>query len=138
MFFRLVLASSIVIGLSACATRAPAAFSPADACSVTASTYDSRELQCRFPKVEFARKFRLTANFSGGHDDTVARLEPSIDDSPIDCDAGSKLHLSAEDGDVSLWCIFSVAEHAKEGGVFKTTIRWSHAEYVSHAVAVER
>lgn len=143
MLARSLLTLSLAAGLSACVSgKAPIAFSPSDACSVSASTYDSREVQCHFPKTEFGRKFRLKANFSGGHDDTVARLEPSLDDSPLNCDAGSKTHLSAEDGDVSLWCVFSPSNQNssnqnKDGGIFKATIRWSHAEYVNYEIAAQ-
>lgn len=137
MLARVLLAFAFAAGLSACATKAPIVFSPSEACSVSSPTYDTREVQCQFPKTKFARKFRFKANFSGGHDDTMARLEPFIGNSPLNCDEGSKTHLFAEDGDVSLWCIFSVADPIQGGGIFKVTIRWSHAEYMNYEVVAQ-
>lgn len=137
MLIRIFFLLSVAAFLSACATKPPTAFSPADACTVSSPTYDTREVQCQFPKTAFAHKLRLQANFSGGHDDTMVRLEPFVGSSPLTCDEGSKTYLFAEDGDVSLWCIFSVANQLKEGGVFKVTIRWSHAEYMNYVVVAQ-
>lgn len=136
MLTRILFAASLLT-LSACAMKAPVAFSPSDACTVSSPTYDTREVQCQFPKTGHAQKYRLKANFSGGHDDTMARLESFIDNSPLHCDEGSKTDLFAEDGDVSLWCTFSVAAQSPGSGVFKATIRWSHAEYVSYEVLAQ-
>ena len=133
MSARILLPVIIATGLSACASQNPAAFSPATACMDVAATYETREVQCRIP-AGFAGKLRFQANFSGGHDDTVARLESFWNDVPLTCNEGSKTWLSAEEGDVSLWCDFPAADQAKAGGVFKIAFRWSHAEYVSHAV----
>lgn len=136
MCVRTLLAFSVV-ALAACATKSPPVFSLSEACSTSAPAYDAREVQCQFPKTELARKFRLKANFSGGHDDTAARLEPFVNNSSLNCQEGSKTHLFAEDGDVSLWCIFSVADLVQDDGVFKVRIRWSHAEYMSYEVIAQ-
>lgn len=136
MSSRILLPALVAASLSACATQIPVVFSPTSACSDTAATYDSREVQCRIP-AGFAGKLRFKANFSGGHDDTVARLEPFWNDAPSTCIEGSKTWLSAEEGDVSLWCDFPAAGQAKAGGVFKIAFRWSHAEYLNHEVVVQ-
>jgi hypothetical protein len=60
-----------------------------------------------------------------------------MNSAPLTCDEGSKTHLSAEDGDVSLWCIFSIADHTSGNGAFKITIRWSHAEYANYEVLTQ-
>ena len=98
-------------------------------CTVSSPAYDAREVVCRFPAAE-AGRFQLRANFSGGHDDTSARIEPFLDELPTVCDEGSKLKLFAEDGDVSLWCNVPAAETGRKERVLKLIVRWSHAEYV--------
>ena len=97
-------------------------------CTTAAPTWDSREVACRVPA---AQRYVFTARFSGGHDDTMARLQPQLDGAPIACDAGSKTDLVGEDGDVSLHCAFTV-ERAAE---LRVTVRWSHAEYTAAALA---
>lgn len=124
-------------GLAACAAQKPAPFSAAEACSVSGSNYESRDVQCQFPKAQAGRKFLFKANFSGGHDDTVARLQPTLNDVPLECDEGSKVHLIAEDGDVSLWCSFAVAGNNPQGDVFKVKVYFSHAQYVNYEVAAQ-
>lgn len=136
MSFRILLTPILAAGLAACATQKPVAFSPTTACTETATTYETREVQCRIP-AQFAGKLRFKANFSGGHDDTVARLESFWNEAPLTCVEGSKTWLSAEEGDVSLWCDFPAGGQAKDGGVFKVAFRWSHAEHVNYEVVVQ-
>ena len=130
MFARSLIVLSAAATISSCATT----FSPNEVCSESPLTYDSREVQCKFPKATFARKFTFKANFSGGHDDTKARIESFIDKAPLSCDEGSKTNLFGEDGDVSLWCTFTIADHPHTDGVFTVKIKWSHAEYTNYAV----
>jgi hypothetical protein len=132
MLARILLASFSALALSACATKPPATFSPGDACSERSTGFGKQEIQCQLPKSGFAGKLRFKVNFSGGHDDTSARLEPSIDDAPLVCDEGSKMFLSQEDGNVSLWCDFPVADPVQGNGVFKVVVWWGHAEYVNY------
>lgn len=133
VFSRSLIFITATATLSSCATTTTT-FSPSEACSVSSPTLDSREVQCQFPKSAFTRKFKFQANFSGGHDDTKARIEPFIDNAPLSCDEGSKKSLFGEDGDVSLWCTFSIADHPHSNGVFKVTVRWNHAEYTNYEV----
>jgi hypothetical protein len=135
MSFRVLLPALLAASLAACVTQQPVTFSQTEACTETATAYETREVQCRVP-AQFAGKLRFKANFSGGHDDTVARLESFWNDAPLACNEGSKTWLSAEEGDVSLWCDFPSAGQARDGGVFNIAFRWSHAEYVNYQVEV--
>jgi hypothetical protein len=121
--------------LAGCASQPPAPFSSADACSVTASSYESRDVQCRFPQAQNGRKFRFKANFTGGHDDTSARIDSFMNDAPLDCDEGSKQNLFAEDGDISLWCNFAPAGAAPGNSILKVQIHFSHARFVDYEIA---
>jgi hypothetical protein len=97
-------------------------------CTTAAQTWNSREVACRVPA---AQRYVFTARFSGGHDDTMARLQPLLDGAPLACEAGSKTELVGEDGDVSLHCAFAV----ERAGDLRVTVRWSHAEYTAAALA---
>jgi hypothetical protein len=132
MLARILIASFSALALTACATKAPAIFSASDACSERSTAFGKQEFQCQLPKTGFAGKFRFKVNFSGGHDDTSGRIEPSIDDAPLACDEGSKMFLSQEDGNVSLWCDFSVADPLQGNGIFRAVVWWGHAEYVNY------
>lgn len=129
----LILASGIA--LSAAAAAAPAESASPSACTTTSPTYDTRQVECRLGRADPGAGYRFRADFAGGHDDTSARLEPFLDDAPTGCDAGSKLQLFAEDGNVSLWCDFAVTDRTAEAAVFKVTVRWSHAQYVGFELA---
>lgn len=127
---------AVSVGSSAVAVEPPPA-SSGPACTESSPGYDAREVVCRFSKAHSGGRFEFRASFSGGHDDTSARLEPFIDDSPLVCDEGSKTRLFAEDGDVSLWCTFPVGDLAQKERVLKVVIRWSHAEYVGFGLAAK-
>jgi hypothetical protein len=108
------------------------AATPATACRVVGQTYDSKEVQCLLPRAEPAGRHEFVARFSGGHDDTQASIVTSLDQQPLACEAGSKKELLGEDGNVTLFCRFSVGAGVGADGVFKATIRWSHAEYTDY------
>jgi hypothetical protein len=137
MFIRILLAGFSALTLVGCAAQAPVQFAAADTCSDRAIAYGQHEVQCQLPKAGFAGKLRFKANFAGGHDDTSARIETSIDDAPLACDESSKMFLSQEDGDVSLWCDFAVAGVVQGSGVFKVAIIWGHAEYVNYELVAQ-
>ena len=84
------------------------------------------------PAATAPQRYVFTARFSGGHDDTMARLQPQIDGAPLACEAGSKTELVGEEGDVSLHCAFTGVREAE----LRVTVRWSHAEYTDAALAV--
>lgn len=135
MSLRVLFLSAIAAGLAACAATpptTPAAFSAGDCANGTVN-FDNRDVQCRIP-AGVAGRFRFTANFSGGHDDTAARLEVSVNGAPFACEDGSKLFLNAEDGNVSLWCDLSTAGPIAAAGAFEVRIYHSHAEFVDYAV----
>ena len=107
-------------------------------CRVDATAYDAREITCPLAPSGTARRVVFTARFSGGHDDTMARIETFLNGEPLRCGEGSRTSLFAEDGDVSLHCRFSVAAAAAgNAGMFRSIVRWSHAEYVGFDFADE-
>ena len=77
-------------------------------------TFDSKEIGCSLRTFSPGERLRLTVNFSGGHDDTMASMAVYIDDQVLVCDVGSKLRLMGEDGDVSLTCRFSVGAASRD------------------------
>ena len=113
------------------ACAAPAASGPvpvaAPECSaVNPSGGDIRVVTCRFAA---GRPHRFTARFGGGHDDTSASLTASLDGQATECDAGSKMRLFGEDGDVSLYCRVTAGDAAQVAHVLVVTVLWSHAQY---------
>lgn len=115
-------------------TLAPGEVFAEPVCAVSSPAYDAREVVCRLPAEKTPGRFQIRANFSGGHDDTSARIEPFLDDLPTVCDEGSKLKLFAEDGDVSLWCNVPAGDPGLKERVLKVVVRWNHAEYVDFSL----
>lgn len=123
----------VPLATAACLLGGPApAATPASACRVVGQTFDSKDVQCLLPRTEPAGRHEFVARFSGGHDDTQASILTSLDGQPLACEPGSKKELMGEDGNVQLFCRFSVGAGAGADGVFKATIRWSHAEYTDY------
>ena len=126
---------SVALALSAPLAVA-AGSTPADAPACTEtnpSGGDIRVVTCRFP----AGPHRFTARFGGGHDDTSASLGATLDGQATDCDAGSKMRLFAEDGDVSLHCRVTAAGDAASVHTLVVTVLWSHAQFRDFAFAAE-
>ncbi|MGQ0698022.1 MAG: hypothetical protein ACT4PZ_07240 [Panacagrimonas sp.] len=90
---------------------------------------DRLDVSCPLEASGTTQRFRFKANFSGGHDDTMASMTPALDGSPLVCDEGSKTDLFGEDGDVSLECRFSMTEKAGTKHVLGVKLKWSHAQY---------
>jgi hypothetical protein len=105
-----------------------------DRCAERAPTYDSHEVACRFDVSIQPRRYRLQANFSGGHDDTMARLTVTLNAAELTCDAGSKTRLMGEDGDVSLLCMLTLPARS-DASELVATFFWSHAQYVGYSVS---
>jgi len=97
-------------------------------CEAQASPGDLRNFSCPLKAATAARRYRFKAEFSGGHDDTMASMALNLDGAPLACDEGSKTQLMGEDGDVSLECRFSIPETAG-AHVLKVVLKWSHAQY---------
>ena len=93
---------------------------------------DYLEVDCPLPSAAEPVRLRFEADFSGGHDDTVASMKLAIDGEPLACDTGSKTHLMGEDGDVSLQCDFSTAAKSAAAGVLHVELIWSHAQYTRY------
>ena len=107
----------------------PLAASP---CETRDSSFDTKEIRCAIPVAGHAQRFRLTVTFSGGHDDTNARMTLHLDEDDLNCDAGSKTRLVGEDGDISLICLFSVPARTQGLFVLRSDVTWSHAQYTGH------
>lgn len=112
-------------------TAQPAASRPepssAEPCTISKATGgDIRVVTCTLAP---GRSYRLTARFSGGHDDTSASLTASLDGQAADCESGSKVSLFGEDGDVELYCRVSAASEPDAKRTLVVTVLWSPAQY---------
>jgi hypothetical protein len=90
---------------------------------------DHREFKCPLNASGTTQSFRFKAMFSGGHDDTSAKLTATLDEQPLACEEGSKTSLLGEDGDVMLECRFSIKDKAGTASLLGVTLVWSHAQY---------
>ena len=118
---------------SAAATSSSQAALPSAAkpvCESQEPGYDSRLIQCPITTSATPQRLRFKVNFSGGHDDTMASMTTSLDDTPLACDKASKTRLMGEDGDVSLDCGFVAVGKPGTQQVLRVKATWSHAQYV--------
>lgn len=114
----------------AAAAPAPAAERPMSSpCQASSPGGDRLDFSCPVDASGVGQRFRFSAYFSGGHDDTMATMVPTLDGAPLACEAGSKTRLMGEDGDVSLACRFTLQGPAGAKHVLDVSVRWSHAEY---------
>ncbi len=90
------------------------------------------DISCPLTASGTSQHFRFKANFSGGHDDTMASMTPTLGGMPLTCEPGSKTRLMGEDGDVSLECKFSISETAGKSMILRVVLKWSHAQYTDH------
>lgn len=104
-------------------------------CESTTFGGDHRAIKCPLKASAADQRFRFKANFSGGHDDTNARMTATLDGAPLACAKGSKTSLFGEDGDVSLECRFAIDGKAGAAHVFGVTLLWSHAQYTDFELA---
>ena len=128
--------SSVALGAALVIMPVPAAAAPLP-CSSTSAGEDGREFTCRIQAADARRPLRFKAFFSGGHDDTVASLQVTLDGSPLTCGEGSKTRLMGEDGDVSLECRISVPSTGDSNHVLTVLIKWSHAQYTDAGLQVD-
>ena len=63
----------------------------------------------------------------------MASMQLQLDGAPLTCEAGSKVRLMGEDGEVSLICIFSTPQGKAEKHTVEASVSFSHAQYVSYA-----
>jgi hypothetical protein len=115
----------LAAGAAAPAGAAPA---PAVPCVAQPSAGDLKNVSCRLPAATTTGRFRFKADFSGGHDDTMASIALTLNGEPLECAPGSKTRLMGEDGDVFLECRFDIAP-STQSQLVAVTIRWSHAQY---------
>ena len=107
----------------------------APACEAQPSVGDLKNISCSLEASSTPRRFRFKADFSGGHDDTIASMAVNLDGAPLACDKDSKTYLMGEDGKVSLHCSFSTpgSLNARTLGII---IKWSHAQYEGSGLIV--
>lgn len=128
-----------VVALAAIAfaagTCSAAATSSTLECRTEPNGQDSVIVSCALPDI--SARYNFVARWSGGHDDTIASLTTRLDTRPLPCDVGSKLHLTGEDGDVSLACRFATAPSAAAARQFQVTIKWTHAHFLGFELLPE-
>jgi len=108
---------------------APAHAQPASPCKWTTHGGDHRDFTCTLVATGKEQTYRFRTMYSGGHDDTRARMEMMLDGRPLVCAEGSKLSLFGEDGDISLECRFSITASAGSRPVLGVVVIWHHAQY---------
>ena len=131
-------AAALLLALQGSAFAADPVATPAGTqCDSPEPPGDLREVTCKLGASNTARRFRFTANFGGGHDDTVASMTATLDDAPLTCDDGSKTRLMGEDGNVSLHCRFAVPAAPGRSPVLRVTLLWSHAQYTDFQIRTD-
>ena len=123
----LVVATGLVLVATGAAAAAPR-------CEVPDTPGDYRDVSCPLPAA--AQKLRFVARFSGGHDDTQAWLEASLDGAPLACAPGSKPRLIGEDGNVFIDCRVALSAAAAERKL-EIALKWSHAQYTGIELAAD-
>jgi len=120
-------------GLAVGGENAPAIDAGKQQCESQTPGGDSLDIKCSLEPNGSIQRFRFKAHFSGGHDDTRAWMEATIDERPLPCEEGSKTQLEGEEGEVSLECRFSLTEKSGTKRL-AVKVRWSHAQYTSFAL----
>lgn len=124
-----VLMIFILLGMAAAAKVNAAQAQGNIQCESPAAAGDTRDISCPLKASGTLQRLRFRANFSGGHDDTIASMRASLDGVPLACEEGSKTSLMGEDGDVNLECRFSINQSAGTDHVMTVTLSWGHAQY---------
>jgi hypothetical protein len=86
---------------------------------------DTMQVQCALGASDAPRKFKFEVRFLGGHDDTRASLNATLNGQPVTCEEGSKPQLEGEFGEVSIHCQFS----NRDAHELKVDVQWHHAQY---------
>ncbi len=107
----------------------PVAAAGAPVCESQSPGFEMLDVSCPLKASGKPQSFHFKALFTGGHDDTKATIEPTLNGQPLECEPGSKTSLFAENGDVSLDCKFSLKEKKGSPQVFKVAVVWTHCQY---------
>lgn len=99
------------------------------ACEAPPMPGDTLEIKCPVAGTGAEKRYRAVVHFLGGHDDTSASFTAAADGQPLACDKSSKLSLFGEDGEVDLYCSFSLTHDAGSMHHVEFSVRWSHAQY---------
>ena len=106
-------------------------------CETTLKMNDRFDLRCPLEGADKPVRYRFKVTFSGGHDDTKAELLTPNDDPLTACDAGSKVYLFGEEGDVSLECNITVPAKTKNKPPLELRVKWTHCDYAEHSFTRE-
>jgi len=99
------------------------------------------------PEIRIQRKYRFKANFSGGHDDTVARLIPFMNDAPLNFGCISAVSYPERFGFLSLFIVRpefrgqgfgSALWRAALATFFRASLRRLRIQYLSIARSMDR
>ena len=133
LFHRIARSIAIVAiashGAVVLAADAPAAAADKQACTPVPGFGDILQVDCRWTPAAAPQTLAFKATFGGSHDDTIVKIEPSLNGKPLACDTGSKTRADFEDGEVTLQCLFTVAPSAGPQ-VLGVKVVWSHAQYM--------
>ena len=108
-------------------------------CSVLEPPGDSRAFTCPLPASASQKRHHFQALFGGGHDDTTASMNLTLDGAGLTCERGSKTSLAGEDGEVSLECHFIVAPtQGRAAHSLAIALTWRHAQYLGYKLSADR
>ena len=105
--------------------------SSAGTCTAVPVPTDSQDVTCVVDPAARDRPLHFVAVFGGSHDDTKISLAAVRDGQAIDCDAGSKTSLFAEDGVVQLDCRVGRATSGPSPTTLKFALTVHHAQFVA-------
>jgi len=111
-------------------SSSPVQAQPASPCKWMTHGGDHRDFTCTLTATGKPQQYRFRTMYSGGHDDTKARMEMMLDGKPLTCAEGSKISLFGEDGDISLECRFLMTAPAGARPVLGVVVLWYHAQYI--------
>lgn len=102
-------------------------------CKSVSASYDTLRISCVVPPADKLRRFDFQVKFSGGHDDTSARLSLGPGAAQQACESGSKPQLEGEFGDIELRCLVSVGASRNTGRI-DFSVQWRHAELTGYGL----
>lgn len=113
---------------------------PAPSCELHTLRHDRREVTCSIEPADSPQDLRLTATFTGSHDDTSLFIAPTLNGQPIQCDVDSKPTSEREDGEITLTCNFTVPGNGDPDAMtngrhqLRALLSFHHAEYANYTL----
>ncbi len=127
-FAWLGMAAMMAVAAPTRADEGPAA--PSRGCATRDYPGDRRDVACTLEPSPEARIVRFAVHLTGGHDDTRASMQATLDGKPA-CATGSKVALFGEEGDVSLECRIE-RPAGSAAGVLRVVVVWTCAAFARH------